>query len=136
MSLYGGPGSNISNYHVVRTYTYDASGDVIGEQDEGMHVISNIYGYNDKYIIATVINANPLTDKPAYTSFETATGEDNGTVALGGWRLNGSPQYDTIAAITGKRSLTLASGVSLSASLNTAKAYTLSFWATASVYVS
>jgi hypothetical protein len=127
MPLYGGPGSNISNYHVVRQYTYDGSGDVIGEQDEGMHVISNIYGYNNKYIIATVINANPLTDKPAYTSFEDAS--------LGGWTLSGTANYVTGTAITGTRSLALSSGNTLTAPLNTTKAYTLSFWATGSVSV-
>ncbi|TAN15355.1 MAG: hypothetical protein EPN37_09550 [Chitinophagaceae bacterium] len=128
MPLYGGPGSNISNYHVVRAYTYDDSGDVIGEQDEGMHVLTNIYGYNNKYIIASVINTNPLTDKPAYTSFEDA--------GLGGWTLSGTANYVNGTAITGTRSLSLSSGNSLTAPLNTAKAYTLSFWATGSVTVS
>lgn len=122
MTYYGGPGSNTSNYHTVRTYTYDDSGDVIGEQDEGMHVITNIYGYNHKYIIGTVINANPLTDKPAYTSFEDSE--------LGGWTLTGTANYVNGTAITGSRSLSLSSGNTLTASLNTAKPYTLSFWAT------
>ncbi|TAM94748.1 MAG: hypothetical protein EPN39_16770 [Chitinophagaceae bacterium] len=124
ISTYNGPGSNLSNYHTVRTYTYDDSGDVIGEQDEGMHVIANIYGYNHKYIIGTAINANPLTDKPAYTSFEDNT--------FGGWTLSGTAKYVNGTAITGTRSLALSSGNTLSASLNTAKPYTLSFWATGS----
>ncbi|GAA4316413.1 hypothetical protein GCM10023143_28260 [Compostibacter hankyongensis] len=123
MTLYDGPGTDLSAYKVTGTFTYDAQGNRIGEQDEGMHTVSHIYGYNDKYVIADVINANPVTDKPAYTSFE-----DTG---LGGWALTGTASYAT-SAITGSRSMTLSAGKSLKATLNTAKPYTLSFWSAGS----
>lgn len=124
ISLYV-PGGSTSGYKVTQSFTYDAAGNLIGAQDEGAHQLSYIRGYQDKYVVATIVNANPLTDKPAYTSFE-INGE------LGGWTLNGSAAYVTTQAITGTRSLALSSGVTLTALLNTAKAYTLSFWTTSS----
>lgn len=95
---------------------------------EGNHVVTNIYDYNDKYISASVINAEPLVDKPAYTSFETAG-------YYGGWTLNGTPNPIASSSVTGINSFGLSSSNSLSASLNSAKPYKLSFWANNSITV-
>ncbi len=104
-------------------FTYDAAGNMTGIKDEGGRTISNIYDYNDKYVIASIINADPLVDKTAYTSFET-TGFCN-------WVLTGTSSYNTTTAITGTNSFILSGANSLTASaLNTARPYTLSFWAT------
>ncbi len=120
------PGNNLSNYHVLQTFTYDANSNLTGVKDEGGRVATSIYDYNDKYVVASVVDADPVLDKPAYTSFETA--------GLGGWLLKGSPAY-TGSAITGTRSMNL-TGNNLTAPLNTAKEYIVSFWSTAQVGVS
>jgi YD repeat-containing protein len=113
-----------SSVPILQTFTYDATGNLIGVKDEGGRTISNIYDYNDKYITASVINADPVADKSAYSSFETGVS--------GGWILNGTTGGDvTSNNITGTAALILSAGNSVSASgLNTLKPYTLSFWAT------
>lgn len=124
-TFYQGPNSNTnySLYNQTQSFIYDANSNLTGIKDEGAHSVANIYDYSDKYIVASVINADPNTDKPAYTSFETS--------GLGGWVLTGSASYNTTKAITGNQSFNLSSGTSLKVSgLNTAKAYKLSFWAT------
>lgn len=124
---YSGPTTtNYANYKIPEVFTYDANSNLVGMQDEGNRNVTNIYNYNDKYIVASVINANALVDKPAYTSFE------NYDLSRSGWTLSGT-ESRTAQAETGDSSLTLqASGAnSLTASsLNTATAYILSFWAT------
>jgi Family of unknown function (DUF5977) len=124
---YSGPTTtSYANYKIPEVFTYDANSNLAGMQDEGNRNMTNIYNYNDKYIVASVINANALVDKPAYTSFE------NADLSRSGWTLAGT-ESRTAQAQTGDSSLTLqASGVnSLTAgSLNTATAYILSFWAT------
>ncbi|MFC4231514.1 DUF5977 domain-containing protein [Parasediminibacterium paludis] len=115
-------------YKQTQLYSYDASGNLIGMQDEGGHTVSNIYDYNDKYVVASVINANPLIDKAAYSSFE--------TTGLGGWLLNGTAAYLTSGGITGNNLFVLSASNSLSAPLNANKAYILSFWASNMVSVS
>jgi hypothetical protein len=117
--------NNGSIYKVINSFTYDANSNLIGQTDEGGRTLTNLYDYNDKYIVATVINADPVLDKVAYTSFETA--------GLGGWTLTGTPAYSG-AAMTGARSLALGS-LTLSAPLNSNKEYTLSLWATSPVSV-
>ena len=117
--------SNSSIYKVTNTFTYDANSNLRGQTDEGGRTVTNIYDWNDHYIVATAINADPVLDKVAYTSFE--------TTGLGGWTLTGTPVYSG-AAITGARSLVLNS-LSLAAPLNSNKEYTLSLWATAPVSV-
>lgn len=126
--IYGGPGSDVSQYKKIQSFTYDGNGNIIGIEDEGLRNVTNIYGYNNKYIIATVINANPLVDKTAYCSFE-----DDG---WGGWTMQGTPTYVTTASVTGNRSLSLSSGKSISASISNTEAYTVSFWSTHSLSVS
>lgn len=127
INWYGGPGSDISSYKITQLYTYDATGNTIGLKDEGGRTVTNIYGYNDAYVIASVINADPVTDKPAYTSFETPN-------AFGGWTLNGTPAYSS-SAITGNTSFSLG-GNSFTANINTAKSYIVSLWASLGVTVS
>ena len=127
---YGGPSTtntNYANYKIPEVFTYDGNSNLVGLQDEGNRIVTNIYDYNDKYIVASVINANPLVDKPAYTSFEDTA------FSRSGWTLSGamSVNYNTPSE-TGYNNFTLqASGAnSLSASsLNTATAYICSFWA-------
>jgi hypothetical protein len=109
-------------YHTTQTMIYDIYGNLEGLKDEGNHVVSNIYDYNDKYAVASVINADPNLDKAAYTSFET------NDFSRSGWIMNGTAVYNSGSSVTGTNCLTLSSGESLSASLNTLKPYKLSFW--------
>jgi hypothetical protein len=119
---YSGPSTtDYSKYKITSTFTYDANSNLVGMRDEGNRTLANIYDYNDKNVVASVINADPLVDKPAYTSFE--------TTGLGGWGLTGTgASYTTASFITGSRGFVLNNNT-LSASLNTAKPYILSFWA-------
>jgi len=111
-------------------FTYDANGNLIGMKDEGNHIVSNIYGYNDKYVIASVINADATADKTAYTGFE-VQGE------LGGWSVtSGSNAINNATAITGNACFTLDSKALSASGLNTAKPYKLSFWTTGAVSIS
>lgn len=115
-------------YKEIQTFTYDASSNLTGLKDEGNHIVSNIYDYDDKYVAASVINAEPNLDKPAYTSFETQGSK------LGGWTLNGatSASYVSSSAVTGNYSFVLSSATNITAPLNTGKPYKLSFWANSS----
>ncbi|HEY0433600.1 MAG TPA: DUF5977 domain-containing protein, partial [Chitinophagaceae bacterium] len=129
VTYYGGPGSNISAYKVIQTNTYDASSNLTGVKDEANRSVANIYGYKDKYIIGTVNNCDPSVDHPAYTSFE-----ESGLSNPGGWVIGSIVSYNnaSIPAVTGQYTFALLSqnANSLTASsLNTAKPYTLSFWA-------
>ena len=107
-------------------FYYNNLGLAIGAKDEGDRSLTNIYGYNDKYIVASVVNAHPVTDKTAITSFE-VNGE------LGGWTMSaGTEAYVTTNKVTGSRSFAMATGKALtSPSLSTGKGYRLSFWANA-----
>jgi len=129
ITLYGGPGSSISNYKITQTLAYDASGNLIGLKDEGSRNVTNIYDYRDKYIIATVINADPSIDNSAYSSFE--------STGFGGWSRSGpGPVYVPNSGITGSQAFNLNLNT-FSRTLNTTKSYILSFWANnASVLVS
>lgn len=129
MSTYYGPGNSYNpSYKQTQIFTYDANSNLNGMQDEGGHTVSNIYDYNDKYVVASVINANTSTDYSAYSSFETA--------GLGGWSLSGTAANQTTSAVTGTTSFVLSGSNSLSSSLNASKAYIVSFWASGSVSVS
>lgn len=114
-------------YKIAQTFTYDASGNLTGIKDEGGRSVTNIYDYDDKYVVASVINADPIADKPAYSSFETTD--------FGGWTKTGTGStYNTATSINGSQSFNLASSNSLTSSLNTSRPYTLSFWATAATF--
>ena len=122
--------NNLANpvYKQVQSLTYSSTGNLIGVQDEGGHSISNLYDYDDKLIVGTIVNANPLVDKIAYTSFETTT--------FGGWALaGGAAVYNNSLFITGKRSFVINSRTLSASGLNTAKIYRLSFWASGSISV-
>lgn len=116
---------NPSSYKINQVFNYDASGNLIGLKDEGGRSVQNIYDYNDKYIVAAVINSDPSLDKADYTSFETES--------AGGWEVtlnSGNPKvYDETISITGKRAFPLGQAT-LSHGINASKAYLLSFWAT------
>jgi hypothetical protein len=125
-SSYAGPGGSTSNYKIPQTFTYDALGNLIGIKDEGNRMITNLYGYNDKYIVASVVNADASLDKCAYTSFE-----DLAPTGIG-WSLTGADNRNTSIAMTGVKSFNISASTTFSANLNTLKAYTLSFWASSS----
>jgi hypothetical protein len=111
------------------SYVYDGLSNIIGLKDEGNRVITNIFGYDDKFVIAATINADPFTDHPAFTSFETSE--------TGNWVIIGSLDYINTSAITGNNCLRLSSTHSIvSPSLNTQKIYRLTFWATDALNVS
>lgn len=110
-------------YKTNQTLTYDANSNLKGLKDEGNHIVTNIYDYNDKYVTASVINADPVIDKAAYTSFETID------FTRSGWAMTGAAVYNTASAVTGSSSLTLATGNTLTAPLNNLKPYKLSFCA-------
>jgi hypothetical protein len=118
--------NNDTKYKTIQTITYDAHSNLTGMRDEGGRSVVSIYDYNDNYIVASVVNADPLADAPAYTSFETSS--------LGGWVLTGSTAPG-VGAMTGTQSFALSSGNSLAAPMNTAKSYTVSLWATSAVSV-
>jgi hypothetical protein len=119
---YPGYANNPLNYKETQSLTYDATSKIVGMKDEGNRMVTNIYDYSDKYVTASVINADASLDKCAYTSFETQK--------LGGWVLSGAASYISNNAVTGSSSFALSGANSLTAPLNTAKPYRLSFWST------
>jgi hypothetical protein len=123
-STYTGPGGTLpATFEQIGLFHYDANGNLTGLVDEGGRTAANIYDYNDKYVVASVINADAVLDMPAYTSFE--------TTSLGGWSFSGSGTSTTGAAVTGSQYFPL-SGGTFSAPLNTGKAYRVSFWSNSS----
>jgi hypothetical protein len=109
-------------YKQPQTFLYDAASRLSGVKDEGGRSVANIYDYDDKYVVASVINCDPAVDKPAYSSFE--------TYDFGNWTLSGIVSIAPNTSITGSRSFGMSAGRSLSvSSLNTARPYTVSFWA-------
>lgn len=122
--IYAGPGapSNPADLKETQKLTYNAAGKIIGMKDDGDRMVTNIYDYNDKFVIASAINADAVLDKCAYSSFETQN--------LGGWVLNGAASYITTNAVTGNNSFSLSGSNNFTATLNAAKAYKISFWST------
>ena len=120
-TTYKGP-SNKANpaYKETQSFTYDASGNLIGLRDEGYHIVTNLYDYNDKYVVASIVNAEPILDKAAYSSFETSNN--------GGWAISGISSVANTSSITGINSLLLSSSNSITAPTNTLKPYILSYW--------
>jgi YD repeat-containing protein len=100
-------------------FTYDAQSNLKGQKDESNRTVTNIYDYDDKYIVASVVNADPVNDICAYTSFETGS--------LGGFSSYGL-RYTTLGKVTGKRALKLSSNGILYAILNTTWRYKFSFY--------
>lgn len=126
---YQGPSDNYNGYVETESFAYDGRGNLIGTKDEAGRSITNIYDSSYKFIIGTVINADPLVDKAAYSSFENE-------ISFGGWILNGTPSYSLLYSTTGARSFSLTPANSLAAPLNTQKNYKLSFWSRSVVSVS
>lgn len=128
ISFYQGPSGTYNPlYKKTQTFTYDVLGNLVGITDEGDRQVTNIYGYNDKYVIASTINADPNVDLVSYTSFEDGN--------RGAWALYGPENIVSTSSVTGKNSFGLTSSNSLGTSINSSKSYRLSFWATNSITV-
>jgi len=122
-AFYNGPSStDYSKFNVVESYTYDDAGNLIGLKDEGGRTVRNIYGYNDKYIVASVINAEAEVDGCAYADFENGAG-------LYGW-VNQNPSLTSYVSVplTGKSCLNMQAGATLSAAINRTKTNIISYW--------
>jgi hypothetical protein len=129
---YYGPGNPYNaTYQVTQNLTYDGNSNLIGIQDEGGRTVTNIYGYLDKYLIASIVNASPGVDNCSYADFEIMSGWYGWTLHL---PLGGGPVYST-TSITGYRALSLQNGANMIAPVNSAKAYIVSFWSTAPLSV-
>jgi YD repeat-containing protein len=103
---------------------YDSSGNLLSQKKSNDIPQSYIWDYQKSYPIAEILNASE--DQVAYTSFE-AEGK-------GSWNFSGTPLADTNAP-TGKKVYNLSNG-SISKTIDAAKTYVVSFWATASPTVS
>jgi len=79
--------------------------------------VSKIYGYNNKYVVAEIMNALP--QEVAYTSFEA-----DESVA---WSYSGVPIVEN-TALTGKKVYNLNSGSINRPSLNASAVYIVSYW--------
>jgi hypothetical protein len=111
-----------------QSYGYDATtGNLIRKADDGGRVITNLYDYGDKYIVAEIVNADPGVDKCAYSSFETKS--------TGNWTVGGDNAWQSSNAITGSGGFDLG-GRTLTASFAVGKPYILSFWAYSGAAVS
>ncbi len=116
-------------YTTAQTLTYDNfNSNLIGIKDEGGHTVTNIYDYYNKYVTASVINADAILDKSAYTSFETPN--------LTGWQITGTPFYNYTLGVTGTTSFVLSTSNSITSAVNSSKPYIVSFWSTNTVSVS
>jgi hypothetical protein len=113
---------NYPNLITKETYRYSISGNLIKSQDEGGRVNAMIYDYNDRFVVANVLNDDIDINGIAYTSFE--------TLSLGGWTINGTPDYNTTTAITGTQGFNLSSVNSISTTIPINVPYVLSFWST------
>src|SRR5690606_31599938 len=128
-TIYQGPG-NPSNPEYIETQSlmYNNANELAGIYDEGNRAIINIYDYNSKYIVATVVNSDALANKSAYTSFE--------TLSLGGWWISsGVAAYDHTIAITGNSSFILSPSNALTTSITTNRDHIISYWSNGSVTV-
>jgi len=125
MGAYSFDPTNAFNYPALiqeQGYAYDGTGDMVNTTDEGGRTLDLLYNHNDRFVVASAVNAAP--GEIAYTSFET----DNNN----GWVINpkggSDPIYNSAGTVTGARSLNLGSVTSISTSLNIGKAYLLTFW--------
>jgi len=119
---------NYPNLVQTQSYGYDpANGNLVRKSDEGGRVVTNLYDYDDNYVVATIVNADPNADKVAYSSFE--------TTATGLWAVGGTSTWQVNNAITGTAGFDL-SGRTLTPSFPAGKPYILSFWASTGASVS
>lgn len=113
-----------SRYKIAQSFTYDAQANLLAVSNEGNQQVSNIYGYNDKYVVASLINALPFVNKYGYADFEDQSPAYGWTIQLP----SGVPQYTNVC-VTGNRALLLPGGGGLNATLNPLESYIVSFWA-------
>lgn len=131
MTFYQGPGSSVTNYKITQQFSYDGSGNLIGMKDEGSRTIANLYGYDQKYVVASVINADAINDKYAYAGFEDVSSN------WLGWTLqisSGTAAYVN-TGVTGARSFSVTPYTTFVSTVSTSKPHVISFWATAAVNV-
>ncbi|HEY4111128.1 hypothetical protein [Puia sp.] len=128
---FGFDAANPLNYpNLVQTEAlgYDATtGNLVRQADEGGRVITSLYDYDDRFVVAQVYNADPNVDKSAYSSFE--------STGTGAWTLGGTNTWQSTNAITGAAGFDLG-GRTLTASFAVGKPYILSFWAYSGASVS
>lgn len=111
-----------TTYVVANSMAYSSASNLATLTDEGGRKVASIYDYDDKYAVATIVNCDYATDKPAYSSFETNT--------TGNWVILGSSHsFNISAAVTGEQSLML-NGDLIETVYHAAKDYKLSYWAT------
>lgn len=119
---------NYPNLIQTQSFEYDpVTGNLARKADEGGRVVTSLYDYDDRYVVAQVANADPDIDKCAYSSFE--------TTSAGLWTVGGSSGWQNNNAITGLSGFSLG-GRTLTASFSAGKPYVLSFWAYGSAQVS
>jgi hypothetical protein len=85
-----------SFYKTAQTFTYSSSADLASTSDEGNRTVSSIYGYNDKYVIASAINAK--ANEIFFEPFESQTGWDG---SYGGYTISA---FDNSISHTGNYS--------------------------------
>lgn len=124
-NVYKGPLS-MSNpdYKTLQRFSYDNNGNVVNVKDEGGRQVSYIYDYDNKFVVATIVNADQVFGKgySTYSSFETES--------FGGWQLEGTADYDLSNAVTGERSFNLKAENALYTNASHPEPFVLSFWAT------
>jgi hypothetical protein len=123
---YKTPSTVLPPFKVNETFTYGYNSKLFGIIDEGGRKIKKMYDYNDKFVVAEIINVGP-GGRILYTSFENS----NNT---GEWTISGSTTYTSGTGVTGNRVLTLIPGSSPTITgtnlyENTSNPYRLSFWA-------
>ncbi len=102
--------------------SYDSYGNILSAGKPNDVLSSFLYGYNNQYPIAKVINAVPADI--AYSSFE----DIYAATVQGNWSLVGAPQLDSTCPFGGY-SFNLSSSTNVQvAGLTAATTYTVSYW--------
>lgn len=112
-----------SSYKEAKHFKYNNLGKLVCVRDEGLRNITNIYDYDNRFTVATVINADCEASPSSYSSFETNS--------LGGWVVESGIAAYLADGITGKRCFNLNGTNKLRAASNGTK-YILSFWSNTS----
>ena len=125
---YKTPSATPPPFKVTESLVYGYNSKLLGMIDEGGRRTKKIYDYNDKFVIAEIINVNPGS-RILYTSFEN-------TNYSGEWTINGITSYTTASNVTGSKVFTLIPGQNSVSGTNLYENYTnpyrLSFWASGS----
>jgi hypothetical protein len=121
-------GGTPPSFKVKETFTYGSNGKILGVVDEGGRRIKKMYDYNDKFVVAEIINVNPGA-RILYTSFEN-------TNYSGEWTINGTTSYTSAINVTGGKVFTLIPGQNSISGTNlyenSTNPYRLSCWASGS----